>query len=887
MTEQTKPTLMVIDGHSLAFRAFFALPVDSFVTADGQHTNGIHGFISMLLTLLKDEEPSHLAVAFDISRHSFRTREYPEYKATRDETPPEFKGQVPLLIDALHAMGVTTLTKEDYEADDILATLARRGREEGFKVLVVSGDRDTIQLVTDDVTLLYPSTQGVSKLKRYDPPAVLERYGVRPEQYPDIAALVGEKSDNLPGIPKVGEKTAAKWVTQYGSLDEIVANADAIGGKVGESFREHQEEALRNRRLNRLVDDVELPVGPNDLERGAMDVEKVREVFTRLQFRTLQERVLKLAAESGAEPQEATPAVQAPHRPDLLDEELERWLADQQKACPDGLGLVVRLVEGEIAEIGVAGTEATSLSWLPGRADYAPLEAWLRGDAPKRMFEAKPQLRALADAGLEVGGAIIDAQVSAYLARPQNAPKRIAELVQQTLDEALPEGDPNTLLELDETDPGSFAASDAWFLRRAGEAADERLPEPTRRVLDDIETPLVPVLARMERAGIAIDRPFLQGLADDLSERIVGYEQDAFAAIDGREINLGSPKQLQIVLFEDLGMPKTRKTKTGFSTDADSLAELERTAPHPFLGALRQHRDATKLRQMMESLLKAIQPDGRIRTTYVQTGSATGRLASTDPNLQNIPIRTEEGRRIRRAFVHGEGFETLFTVDYSQIEMRIMAHLSGDDRLIEAFNRGEDLHRYVGAQVFGVAPEDVSPEMRSKVKAMSYGLAYGLSAFGLSKQLQIEVAEAKQLMQGYFERFGEVRDYLRNVVLTAREDGYTETIFGRRRPFPDLNSTNRLARENAERAALNSPIQGSAADIIKLAMLGVDRRIREEGLASRLLLQVHDELVLEVAPAERDDLEAIVRAEMAGAADLTVPLEVHVGAGPNWDEAGH
>ncbi|CAG7845554.1 DNA polymerase I [Pseudoclavibacter triregionum] len=894
MTEQTKPTLMVIDGHSLAFRAFFALPVDSFVTADGQHTNGIHGFISMLLTLLKDEDPTHLAVAFDISRHSFRTREYPEYKATRDATPPEFKGQVPLLIDALHAMGVQTLTKEDYEADDILATLARRGREEGFKVLVVSGDRDTIQLVTDDVTLLYPSTQGVSKLKRYDPEAVQERYGIRPEQYPDIAALVGEKSDNLPGVPKVGEKTAAKWVNQWGSLQAIVEHEDEIGGKVGESFREHKEEALRNRRLNRLVDDVELPVGPADLERGRIDVEAVREVFTRLQFRTLQERVLKLAAEDGAEPSDRAEeaAAKVPVRPNLIDEELAAWIRVQEKACPDGLGLELLELGEDRYRVGLAGEEATSFEWKPGGHDYALFEEWLRSDSPKRMFDAKPQLKSFMDAGVELGGQVVDAQVSAWLTRPQNAPKRLAELVQQMLDEQLPEGDPNELLSVEAIEGGDdaerdFAASDAWYLRRAGRAADERLPEPTRSVLSDIEAPLEPVLARMERQGVAIDRELLQGLADDLSERIVGYEKAAFEAIGGTEINLGSPKQLQTVLFEQLEMPKTRKTKTGYSTDADSLAELERTSPHPFLGALRQHRDATKLRSMMETLLKAIRADGRIHTTYVQTGSATGRLASTDPNLQNIPIRSEEGRQVRRAFVHGEGFETLFTADYSQVEMRIMAHLSGDDALIEAFNRGEDLHRFVGSQVFGVAPEDVTPAMRSKVKAMSYGLAYGLSAFGLSKQLQIEVSEAKDLMAGYFSRFGEVRDYLRNVVLQAREDGYTETIFGRRRPFPDLNSTNRLARENAERAALNSPIQGSAADIIKVAMLGVDRRIREEGLGSRMLLQVHDELVLEAAPGEVDDLEQIVREEMGGAAKLSVPLDVNVGSGPNWDEAGH
>ncbi|PPF75821.1 DNA polymerase I [Pseudoclavibacter sp. Z016] len=876
---------MVIDGHSLAFRAFFALPVDSFVNAEGQHTNAIHGFVSMLLNLLQNENPSHIAVAFDISRSSFRTREYPEYKAGREATPVEFKGQVPLLRDALHAMGITTIVKEDFEADDILATLARQGREQGFKVLVVSGDRDSIQLVTDDVTLLYPSTQGVTKLTRYDPAKVEERYSVRPEQYPDVAALVGEKSDNLPGVPKVGEKTAAKWLAQYGSLQGILDHADEIGGKVGESFREHRENAVRNRKLNRLVDDVELPVAPEQLSRGAIDADAVREIFTKLQFRTLQDRVLKLADEAG---DDITPAeaVAAPVRPELLDEELEQWLAKAVEATPEGLGLTVSHgADGTVVAVGIStAAEATELHWIPERVDYAPFEAWLASDAPKLMFDAKPQLKALTIAGLDVGGQVKDGQLAAWLYRPQNAPKRLAELVQMRLDEQLPESDPNQLQLEDES---SLVASDAWYTQRATTAALEMLEPGTLDVFSSIETPLLATLSSMELQGVAIDREFLQGLADDLSERIRTYEQEAFDAIGGTEINLGSPKQLQVVLFETLEMPKTRKTKTGFSTDAESLADLERSSPHPFLGALRKHRDSVKLRQIMESLLKAVDDSSRIHTSYHQIGSATGRLSSNDPNLQNIPIRSDEGRRIRRAFVHGPEFESLLTADYSQIEMRIMAHLSGDAALIEAFNAGEDLHRFVGSRVFGVEPADVTPAMRSKVKAMSYGLAYGLSAFGLSKQLQIEVAEAKKLMIDYFERFGKVRDYLRNVVVQAKEDGYTETIFGRRRPFPDLHSTNRIARENAERQALNSPIQGSAADIIKRAMNSIEERISAERLSSRMLLQVHDELVFEVAAGEGETLEAIVREEMAGAADLTVPLEVQIGRGPNWDEAGH
>ncbi|WP_188726448.1 DNA polymerase I [Pseudoclavibacter endophyticus] len=881
---------MVIDGHSLAYRAFFALPVDSFVTNDGQHTNGIHGFISMLVLLLQNEQPTHLAVAFDISRHSFRTREYADYKSTRDVTPPEFKGQVPLLQDALRAMGIPTLTKEDYEADDILATLARKGREEGFNVLLVSGDRDTIQLVNDEVTLLYPSTQGVSQLKRYTPDAVVERYAVRPEQYPDVAALVGEKSDNLPGIPKVGEKTAAKWLAKWGSLQGILDHQDEITGKVGESFREHQQEAVRNRKLNRLVDDIDLPVEPGDLARGPMNTTAIREVFTRLQFRTLQERILALAESNGAETS-APPQAAAPVRAELLDEELERWLETAVAASPEGLALTVRTLEGIVTEVGISGPdEATFLTWIPGRADYAPFESWLASGAPKIMFDAKAQLKALLRAGLAVGGAIVDGQIASWLARPQNPPKRLAEFVQQQLDEALPEGDPNELVPPE--DAVSFAASDAWFVRRATLEALARLDPGSRGVFDDIEAPLLTVLARMELDGVAVDRSFLQALIDEQRAKVEGLRTAALEAAGVESVNLGSPKQLQEVLFDRLGMPKTRKTKTGYSTDADALAELERSNPHPFLGALRLYRDTTKLLQIEETLMRAIivgeaPGSDRIHTTYVQVGSASGRLSSNDPNLQNIPIRSSEGRRVRQAFTHGGEFETLLTADYSQIEMRIMAHLSGDEQLIAAFNAGEDLHRFVGARVFHVDPADVTPEMRSKVKAMSYGLAYGLSAFGLSKQLQIEVAEAKGLMEDYFTRFGKVRDYLRGVVEQATENGYTETIFGRRRPFPDLKSTNRLARENAQRAALNSPIQGSAADIIKRAMIAIDTRVRAAGLSSRMLLQVHDELVFEVAFGETEVLEALVRTEMSGAAELAMPLDVQVGIGPNWDAAAH
>ena len=874
---------MVVDGHSLAYRAFFALPVENFTTKDNQHTNAIYGFLSMLVNLIKAEQPTHMAIAFDTSRHSFRTDEYPEYKATRSETPSEFKGQIPLLQDCLAAMSIPVLTKEGIEADDILATLAKQGSEQGYDVLVVSGDRDTIQLVNDEVTLLYPSVQGVSQLKRYDPPAVQERYGVRPEQYPDIAALVGETSDNLPGVPKVGEKTAVKWLTQFGSLDELLERADEIKGVVGGNLREHMDDVRRNRRLNRLLNDVELPVGPAELVVTPIDAQAVRDIFARLEFRTLLPRVFD-AVGAGDEPVHDEPAVQVPAPAESTAAELAAWLEAQ-----DGeLGLTLVTAAGSISRIGIASeTELREGDWNDETA--AALRGWLESDAGKVLNDAKAQVKALLRAGIRLGGLGYDTLLAGWLMRPSLPDKTLAHLVGRYLDEKLPEADPSQLVP--ETD-GATPSQEAWFTLRTAAAIREQMPESVASVLTDIELPTLLVLADMELAGVAVSHDVLSTFSGELLARTEALAAESFALV-GREFNLGSPKQLQEVLFEELQLPKTRKTKTGYSTDAAVLADLQESSPHPFLDLLLQYREATKLRQIIESLDSAIGKNGvvpddhRIHTTYVQTGSQTGRLSSTDPNLQNIPVRTEESRRIRSAFEVGDGYETLLTADYSQIEMRIMAHLSGDAGLIEAFNSGEDLHRFVGARVFGVEPAEVTPAMRTKVKAMSYGLVYGLSAFGLSKQLRIEQSEAKKLMMEYFARFGAVRDYLRASVLQAKEDGYTETIFGRRRPFPDLTSPNRVLRENAERAALNAPIQGSAADIMKIALNRIHADLREAELRSRVLLQIHDELVVEIAPGEWDRVEQIVRTQMSGAAELSVPLDVQVGAGRDWNEAAH
>jgi len=898
VSESKKPTLMIIDGHSLAYRAFHALPIDSFQTHDGQHTNAIHGFLSMLLSLLRTENPSHIAVAFDISRYSFRTRDYPEYKGTRAITPSEFKGQVPLLQEALKALNITTLTKDDYEADDILATLSVRGTNEGYDVFVVSGDRDTIQLVNNTVTLLYPASQGVSALTRYDPAKVREKYGINPEQYPDIAALVGETSDNLIGISKVGEKTAVKWLDRFGSLDAILEHADEITGVVGANLREQKENAIRNRRLNRLVTDLDLPVELGDLVRGPINEDAVREVFGRLEFRTLLDRVIKLENANGngdtnrtsngttaAAPAAETPAAaKAPVQRELLDEELATWL-ERVTTSGTAIAVTVEVLNGLPIGFGLAtATETATVAWQPGRADYQPLEEWLAGPGPKVMHDAKPQVKALTRAGLPMDGLAIDTLVAGWLLRPGGPDKTLADLVKRYLAETLPVVDPNQLVP-DESLAGGVAV-DSWYTVRLAATLTGLLDTGSLSVLSDLEMPTLMTLAGMELAGVAVSHDELAALSTELAATAAELAAGAYAQI-GREVNLGSPKQLQEVLFDQLGMPRTRANKTGFTTDAGALADLQASNPHPFLDLLLKHRDATKLRQIVETLDKAIDETGRIHTTYVQIGTATGRISSNDPNLQNIPVRTEEGRRIRAAFHAGANSESLLTADYSQIEMRIMAHLSEDAGLIEAFNAGEDLHRFVGARVFGVAPEDVTGEMRNKVKAMSYGLAYGLSAFGLSKQLRIESREAKQLITDYFARFGAVRDYLRRVVEQAKVDGHTTTIFGRRRPFPELNSPNRVLRDNAERAALNAPIQGSAADLMKIAMNNIAADLRDQDLASRMMLQVHDELIFEVAPGEWDALRAVVTHRMETAADLLVPLDVQVGRGANWDDAAH
>ncbi len=931
--------LLLLDGHSLAYRAFHALPPENFSTTTGQPTNAVYGFTAMLINVLRDEKPSHVAVAFDRSEPTFRHQQFTEYKANRRETPADFRSQLSLIFEVLDALGVPRVSASGYEADDVIATLATRAAAQGMRVLIVTGDRDAFQLVSEDVTVL-KTGRGVSDVTRFTPEEMMARYGLTPQQYPDFAALRGDPSDNLPGIPGVGEKTAAKWIAEYGSLAALVDRADELTGRAGENLRAHLGEVLRNRQLTELTKDVPLDVDPRDLVPRPWDREQIHQLFDTLQFRVLRDRLYSTLPDGIGE--QRAPAAAAPQAGfevslrRLGPGEVGAWL---RRHAGDGrTGVAVRGTwgrgTGDLHALALAAPASSvpadaepgpdgagSAGDRPGggprpaayidpadltEADEQALAAWLADEsAAKALHDAKGPMHALAARGFTLRGLTSDTALAAYLALPGQRSFDLADLVlrytgrelrgaaaggdgQLALDLGVPGGDgqggdPAGARRREELDLAERALATAAL-------ADALDADLARRgatgLLADVELPLVEVLAAMERAGIAADVDHFAEMSASLAAEVKAAEQGAYAAT-GHEFNLGSPKQLQEVLFNELGLPKTKRIKTGYTTDSEALAGLLAQTGHPVLQHLLRHRDVAKLKGIVDSLIPMAGQDGRIHTTYNQTIAATGRLSSTDPNLQNIPIRTAEGRRIRQGFVVGPGYECLLTSDYSQIELRIMAHLSGDPALRESFSSGHDFHAATAARVFGVPPQEVTGDLRSKVKAMNYGLAYGLSVYGLSQQLGVPAAEAREYMDDYFSVFGGVREYLQEVVAQARRDGYTQTILGRRRYLPDLTSDNRQRREMAERMALNAPIQGSAADIIKVAMLSVDRRIRAEGLRSRMLLQVHDELLFEVAPGELAAMTDLVRAAMCGAFELSVPLVVSMGTGRSWADAAH
>ncbi len=862
---KSEKRLLLIDGHSMAYRAFFALPAENFTTATGQHTNAIYGFATMLISLLKDEKPTHVAVAFDVSRKTFRTEIFPDYKANRAKTPDEFRSQMSYLNDLVKGFGITQFSVEGFEADDIIATLATRAERDGFEVLICTGDRDSFQLVTDSITVLYPK-RGVSEMARMTPQAVIDKYQMTPSQYPDFAALRGDPSDNLPSIPGVGEKTAAKWIIEYGSLEKLLEKADEVAGKVGIALRENIQSVKRNRELTQLIHSVEIEADPAALSWTGVELSNLAPLLETLEFRTLKDR-LSVIANTGRHDE-------VPVATSLFSREL-----DQKVLTPTEMSAKIAKHVGEIAlsyEISDEVLHRYSVALAPDEVyvvHSSDIGSWGADvNIAKIVHDGKTLSRIS-----EIEGIVFDTSLAAYVLNPGVRTHEITDLLERY-------GDGSTL---DLTSSESSVASIASHLFTLRTSLDQEMKSRgVEGLLYDLELPIAHLLAIMERRGVAVDSKKLNELLNFFESEVAAQTKIAHDSV-GHEFNVASPKQLQVVLFEELGLPKTKKIKTGFTTDAEALAWLFAKSQHPVLAALLRIRETKKLATTIEGLIAEIASDQRIHTHFAQTVTATGRLSSVGPNLQNIPVRTEEGRKIRDCFIAGKGFDLLITADYSQIEMRIMAHLSNDAHLLEAFSSGEDLHATVAAEVFDVAPTEVDPEMRRQIKAMSYGLAYGLSSYGLAAQLDLSPPAAQDLMDRYFLRFGGIRDYLRNVVEEARKVGYTETVLGRRRYLPDLMQDNRARREIAERMALNAPIQGSAADIIKLAMLNVQKALEAEGLRSRLLLQVHDELILESVTEEIDAATEILRREMGSAYPLKAPLDVNVGVGKSWNEAAH
>jgi DNA polymerase-1 len=873
-TSKGDKRVLLIDGHSMAYRAFFALPAENFTTASGQHTNAIYGFATMLLSLLTTEKPTHVAVAFDVSRTTFRSEIFPEYKANRAKTPDEFRSQMSYLHELVESFGISTFEIQGYEADDIIATIAKAAEKEGAQVLICTGDRDSFQLISDKTTVLYPK-RGVSDLVRMNAQALLEKYGMTPEQYPDFAALRGDPSDNLPSVPGVGEKTAAKWIIEYGSLKQLLAQVDDLGGKAGQSLKDCVTDVERNRELTQLISTVPIEFTIQSLAWAGVAEASVEPLFKTLEFKTLKERMkpILITSGGGGEVNALDNSVQSEglkkNSQAIAHEVLTPEQASIKIAQHTGdIAISFEITDDEIVRYAVAFSQTQVFL-----VESDQMGDWAQDpDVKKIAHDAKSLARINGLMGVS-----FDVSLAAYLVNPGVRTQEFVDIAQRWADTS----------RIDESSSQSYLLTCATALFDVKEALTQELHD--RGLMDlflTMEMPVAALLATMENVGIAVNKKELEVLAKFFQGE-VDRETKAVHEIVGHEFNVGSPKQLQVVLFDELKLPKTKKIKTGFTTDAESLDWLHQKTGHPVLTSLLRIRETKKLGTTVEGLIAEIAADGRIHTHFAQTVAATGRLSSTGPNLQNIPVRTEEGRRIRNCFIAGKGYSSLLTADYSQIEMRIMAHLSNDSKLLAAFTSGEDLHATIASEIFGVKPNEVDSEMRRQIKAMSYGLAYGLSSYGLSAQLDITPPAAQDLMDRYFERFGGIRDYLKTVVEDARKVGYTETIMGRRRYLPDLMNDNRARREVAERMALNAPIQGSAADIIKIAMLNVNNAIEKQKLKSRLLLQIHDELILEVSPGEEEVITTLVKKEMGAAYPLKAPLDVNAGLGLTWHEAAH
>ena len=950
VTVPTNETLLVVDGHSLAFRAFFALPVDNFSTSSGQATNAVWGFATMLAQVIDAEKPDHLGVAFDVKGGTFRNEMLPQYKGTREAAPEELLTQLPLIQRMLTALGVTYIEKPGFEGDDVIATLATMGDKAGYHTLVLSGDRDAFQLVDDNVTVLYPGHH-FKDLKHMTPQSIIDKYKVTPAQYPDLAALRGETADNIPGVPGVGDGFAAKWINQFGSLDGICEHADEIGGKKGESLRANIDQVKLNRKVNALVRDVDLGVDIEDLTFGTVNVAQIDALFKELEFgpRT-KSRVLK-TFNTGAKASNTSGAGESTNNEqNEQDSSLDLNLPEPTSiTAPEQFDEWVKAhrvevkVPGEIADFTVSdygdgsrrhavcgdavGRAWTVAAWgdeRPGRATAqaiavatatsaaivslpitdtlrAQLAQFLKSEHSRTIVHGyKELLHLLGAVDLDLDLPMFDTKLAGYLAQPDFHADSLKQAAEHFLDIHFTETEQPSQGTLDfdddqvEEDPNELRLRDLAIIRSLavtlGPIIDEREQCWLMRA---IELPVSRVLHGMEHTGAKVDSVRLVSMRDQFAAEARQAQEMAWEYA-GIEINLQSPKQLQKVLFEDMGLKPTKRTKSGsYTTNAAALQDLyvksvDNERANGFLGALLRHREINKLKQIVQTLIDATNTsDERIHTTFEQTVAATGRLSSVDPNLQNIPNRNAAGREIRGVFVPGEGYEALMSCDYSQVELRIMADLSDDEALIEAFRSGADFHKYVASMVYKLPVDQITGDQRSHVKAMSYGLAYGLSTYGLAQQLKIAPREAEALKNRYFDTFGKVHDYLESLVANAREKGYTETIFGRRRYFPALHSTNRVAREAAERAALNAPIQGSAADIMKIAMIRAEQTLAEAHVKSRIILQIHDELVVEIAPGEGDQVTELVRNAMEHAVDLAVPLDVSCGIGSDWQLAAH
>jgi DNA polymerase I len=896
--DTTRP-LVLLDGHSLAYRAYFALP-DDLATTTGQITNAVYGFTAMLVKLFGEVAPDRIAVCFDLGRPAYRYDVYEAYKANRSATPSQFSSQMPLIREVLAALRIPVVEVEGYEADDVIATLVEQAGAEGVPVLVVTGDRDNLQLIDDQAGVKVMMTRrGVTDTVTYDEAGVVERYGVPPGRYPDLAALRGDASDNLPGVPGVGDKTAAKLVDQYGSAEEVVAHADEQKPRLRDNLLAHADDVRRNKQLATLRRDVPLPVGVADLRMGPWDRSEIHRLFDTLEFQGLRERLFATAVQPTSS--DVGFDVDASR---LAPGELAGWLARVPEGEPVALAARLATSPGRAELTGLAlWAEGPGAVWLDlaaaDPADTAALDALLADPArPKIAHDAKHLYLAVWERDGRLDGLALDTALAAYLALPAQRTYDLADLALRYLRKELrPEvsrdaaaGD-GTQLAFDtgeEEDADDWAD---WCLRaqavgELGQALTGQMAEMgVDRLNQEVELPLVPILAKLERTGIAVDLSVLTDIDDRLIAQIRDHEARIYE-LAGEQFNIGSNPQLQVILFDKLGLPRTKRIRTGYTTDAAALGQLVGT--HPIVEELLAYREVAKLKNTyIDALPKLVGDDGRIHAQFNQLIASTGRLSSQNPNVQNIPTRTESGREIRRAFVAGPEAETLLVADYGQLEFRVLAHLAGDETLVAAFLGGEDVHATVAGMVWGLPPDQVDRDLRNRVKVVTYGLAYGLSAFGLAQALGITADEARALMDTYFERFGKVKSYLDGVVTQARRDGYTQTILGRRRYLPDLASDSYQRRQMAERMALNAPIQGSEADIIKMAMVAVDRAMTRAGLASRMVLQVHDELVFEVMPGEADTLAQLVRREMQAVYRLRVPLEVSMATGRTWAEAQH